>query len=353
MTPYLILALPRSRTFWLSRYLSYADRHCGHDESRYMRSIDDIKAFYKQANTGTVETNICQFWRLAVDLVPNLKVITIRRPVDEVLQSLEAQGFNLNSDLPRRIRYLDSKLNQVEKRVPGVLSLPYKSLLEETSCARLFEHCLDLPCDPNWFAIMNKMNLQIDMLSLMRYCTAYAPQLDKMAKIVKGYSISTMRSGLQHEIDGITIKEEPVENLIRDGDEAFREHSLAIGESPDYHLKFNRPLYRTLEENGCMQVLIARSNGRIFGYLVAIIMPAATDDVNKRQGIHTLFYADQSFKGLGMKLQRQSVELLKQKNVHEVIFRAGVRGDGDRTGILYKRMGAEDYGQMYRLNIKD
>ena len=63
-TPFLIYALPRSRTYWLSKFLSYGDWVCGHDQIRYFRTIDDIKGWLNLPATGSAETGIAEWWRV-------------------------------------------------------------------------------------------------------------------------------------------------------------------------------------------------------------------------------------------------------------------------------------------------
>ena len=69
--PFVVYALPRSRTFWLSRFLCYAEWNCGHDEIRHARSLDDVRAWFSQSYTGTVETAAAPWWRLIQRLRPD------------------------------------------------------------------------------------------------------------------------------------------------------------------------------------------------------------------------------------------------------------------------------------------
>lgn len=36
---FVVFSMPRSRSAWLARFLSYGDWHCGHDEIRHFRSL--------------------------------------------------------------------------------------------------------------------------------------------------------------------------------------------------------------------------------------------------------------------------------------------------------------------------
>jgi hypothetical protein len=52
-----------------------------------------------------------------------------------------------------------------------------------------------------------------------------------------------------------------------------------------------------------------------------------------------------------MKLQRASLAALRERGVDEVVMRAGHRGSGPRLGTIYRRLGAEEFGNLYRLEL--
>src|SRR5664279_2954834 len=124
MPPFVVLAMPRSRSYWLSRFLSAGGWHCGHDELRHMRSLDDVRSWLAQPLTGTVETAAGPFWRLLMDLAPDARVVVLRRPVAEVVDSLVRLGFE-RAPMVRIMTRLDAKLAQIAVRVPGCLSVSF------------------------------------------------------------------------------------------------------------------------------------------------------------------------------------------------------------------------------------
>ena len=73
------------------------------------------------------------------------------------------------------------------------------------------------------------------------------------------------------------------------------------------------------------------------------------DSVDGRSAVHTGFYASKEFPRLGMKLQLAANDRIWQRGVREIIMRVGVRGDGPRLGVLYRRLGAEPCGELHRL----
>lgn len=346
---FIVYGLPRSRSYWLSRFLSYGGWHCGHDELRRARSLDDVKTWFAQPHTGTVETAAAPWWRLVQEFRPDIRVAVVRRPLAEVVDSLAKLGFPPDNTAVFMARY-DRKLDQIERRVPGALSVSFADLATEAACARLFEHCLPFKHDPAWWAGMAPLNLQTDMAATIRYAHAYRGQTEKLRAVAARHSVAALHSRRAAPPDGITIAEESLDAYIEDCADLRRDHSVIIGEAPDYHLGLNFELMRRVESLGGMQTMIARCNGRAFGYLLTIIGPSF-DDAEVMSAHHTTFFADSAFPGLGMKLTRLANEALRAKGVGEIIFRAGVRGDGPRLGAFYRRLGAEDYGRLYRLPV--
>lgn len=349
--PFVIFALPRSRTYWLSRFLTYGNWQCGHDEVRFCRSMADIESWLAQPCTGTVETAAAPFWRLLLRLAPDVRIVTVRRPIAEVLRSLALGGLAFDvAEMTRVLRRLDRKLDQIERRIPGVLRVTYADLMREDVCARVFEHCLPYHHDSSWWDGMARQNLQISLPMFRRYCEAYMPQLEKLAKVAKHRSITTMIPE-PAEIDGVTFQQERFREFYRDAKDCFAEHLVQTEQSPDDHARKNLPALQELDDVGALQIITARSNGRMFGYLMSVVVPSL-DSPDLTVAEHTIFFASSAIRGLGMKLQREALKALRERDVDVVLFRAGHRGSGPRLGTFYRRLGAEEFGQMYRMELK-
>lgn len=342
---FLVLALPRSRTYWLSRFLSYAEWHCGHDELQHMRSLDDVQTWWTQPCIGTVETAAVPFWRL---FPPDIRIVTVRRPVAEVLASVVRAIPGCDPVAMHEIlRAADRKLDQIERRVRGVLSIQYEDLPHESTCAKVFEHCIPYAHDAAWWAAWNAQHVSGNLTAQVRYCQAYLPALQKLARAAKHRTLAGMTGPTPPE--GFTFEDELFERWYRDATPLFREHMAQTGQDIEDWSRKNIPLLRQLDAAGAMQIITARSNGRMFGYLMLIISPSL-DDPNAVTAQHLPVFA--SIPGLGMKLQRAAIEALQAKGVTEVFGRAGVRGDGPRLGIAYRRLGFEDAGHLYRLSLE-
>lgn len=351
---FIVYSLPRSRSAWFSRFLTYGQWVCGHEELRHMRSLDDVRAWCSQPCIGSAETAAAPWWRMLDRFAPRARVLVVRRPVAEVVESLmRLPGCTFDRErLTEAMWRQDRKLDQIAARAANVLSVDFHDLDKEEVCAAAFEHCLQYPHDHDHWARWAPLNVQCDMRAMMRHFEAYRPALERLAQQAKQQTIAAMARRRPVEADGLTFQVEPLEAWQRDGQALFAEHLVQVGETPgDWRCK-NWPLMARLEEAGVLQVMTARSNGRMFGYLMTLVTPSlASEDTTS--AFNTTFFASPDFPGLGMKLQRAAVKALRERGVDEVFMQAGLRGSGERIGAIYKRLGAENNGQMFRLNLTE
>ncbi len=351
VTPFIVLALPRSRTKWLAGFLSYGDWICGHDELLRMASLEDIATWFKQPDIGTVETAAAPFWRLLGRFAPGARVVTVRRPVEAVLDALVRQGVG-SETVEAMIRACDRKLDQIEARVPGVLSVRYAALGSEKGCARVFEHCLQQRHDSMWWSRWDSYRVSGDLRAQVRYAQAYLPRILKLARAARQRTLRDMERPVVSP-EGFTFEEEDIETWWRDSKPLIREHMIRTGQDVDDYKMKNEPMWRLLGQMGYTQVITARSNGKMFGYLVTVLGPSL-DAEGETEAMHLPFFvSDDCPSGLGMKMQRAAIERLRTKNVADLLARAGVRGSGPKLGVMYKRLGFEDFGTMHRLRLAE
>ena len=153
------------------------------------------------------------------------------------------------------------------------------------------------------------------------------------------------------EPEGITFQIEPFDIMYRDAEALFRSHMVATGQSIGDYAKKNLPLLRALEKVNGLQVMTARCNGRLAGYLLTVVSPTL-DEENIHIADHTTVFADPDFPGIGMKLQRAADAALTARGVVYALGRAGTRGSGPRLGTMFQRLGYEDFGHLYRRDLR-
>jgi hypothetical protein len=351
---FIVYALPRSRTKWLSEFLSYGDHQCAHEQARYARTPEDVANWFQQPNTGTVETSAAPFWRTVRDVAPDARVLVVRRPVEEVERSLlqldmSSVGEFIPDRLHQQLVRLDAKLDQIEARVPGVLSVRFADLAEEATCAKVFTHCLGYTFDRDWWKALAPLNLQCDLPAMLRFMLINRKALERLTAALKRQTLAALpRKPIPAE--GITFQSESCATWLRDGVHLFREHSIALGEAPDDYKRRNWEQMLTMDRIGAMQIITGRCNGRMFGYCVSFIGPA-TDDASKLSSFHISIYCSPDFAGMGMRLQKASIAGLRARGCSETFFRAGVLASGPKMSAMYRRLGAENIGQLYRLPL--
>ncbi len=353
---FIVLALPRSRTYWLSKFLSYGDYECGHEEARHLRSIEDARIWLNRSYAGSAETSISPWWRLIQKFRPDVRIVTVRRPVDQVVDSLmrldmgDVGSFDRDV-ISKAVLRLDAKLDQIERRMPNVLSVQYEDLSSEDVCASVFERCLPYRHDHEWWSALAPVNMQINMRSMMRYMAAYRQPLDTLIATAKHRSIADMVVRRPMDRDGVTFQQETFSDWERDGVKLFEEHCVDVGEHPDQWKTKNIPVMKKLYEAGLMQITTARCNGRMFGYLAAFLHPSL-ESRTMLTAVHTTFFVSKELPGLGLRLQRASAAALRQSGAGEIFLRQGIRGSGPKMGALYRRMGAQFDGELYRLQLE-
>lgn len=174
--PFAIVALPRSGTAWLSRALTGDGWTCHHQMAIQMRSAADVVDLFREPRTGTAETAIALGWRLLRRWVPGLRIMVVRRPVDECVASMlrvDVGGVArydpaiLRAGLLREARALDEL-----QREPDVLTVQFRDLWADESGAAIFRHCLGAPFNQERWAAFREVNIQADVRTMLHYYQA-------------------------------------------------------------------------------------------------------------------------------------------------------------------------------------
>ncbi len=152
--------------------------------------------------------------------------------------------------------------------------------------------------------------------------------------------------------NGFCFQQEPFDAWLGDAERLIDQHQARVDEVPGTWREKNIPLMRRLAAAGALHITTVRCNGRMFGYLMAVVSPTLYSAA-RVEAMHTAFYCSPDATGLGLKLQRASIDFLRSTGVTEVLFRAGTKGDGPRLGALFRRLGAVPSGDMYYLDLAE
>lgn len=138
-----------------------------------MRSMDDVRAFLASGNVGCAETAAAQGRHLIRHAIPAIREVVVLRPVHEVVNSLLSLDLSGVADydrilLQRNMEYGDRELRKIAKD-PNVLVVNYDDLVNEETCARIFEYCLPYGFDRAWWESLKDKNIQVNMKSIIAY----------------------------------------------------------------------------------------------------------------------------------------------------------------------------------------
>jgi GNAT superfamily N-acetyltransferase len=331
--PFIVYSLPRSRSFWTSRFLSYGRFDAYHDLPVSVDSIDELVHALERPNSGTVETGLSRAAPLLRQRLPQARVAVIRRPVMDSHRSASQAGW----DVP--VAYLEAeaaRLDAIASR-PGVLALDYADLDTETGAKRLFEHCLDRPFDRAWWLSLRDKNLQID--------------LDQRQRII-GSRIHAMTNLFNEIGQTVTIESEGFESFYRDGQALFDLHRTEAGPMDGLPFDPNIEMARALEAAGQLVVVTARCpNEGIVGYIVFLINPSF-ESRGVLLGYQNIFFVRRDKRGLGPQLHAHARAELQRRGVTQLVLRAGTRASGPKQAALFDRLGARYIGGLYSLSLE-
>ena len=108
--------------------------------------------------TGTCETGAVVGWKLVKTQWPFSKILVVKRPVAEIVQSCLAKGLTVDTNL------LEERAVMLEMlaRSIGVHSIDFADLNEVDCCKWVFEHLLEIEFDVKWWSELRNKNIQID-----------------------------------------------------------------------------------------------------------------------------------------------------------------------------------------------
>lgn len=157
--PFIVFGLPRSRTYWLSRFLSYGPWQCGHDVLGDFGSVEDLLTYFTTPYRGASETALVDYHHLIDMWSLYPKKVVVLRPIEEVRNALAKIGIDFGKALEKR-----QKLLQEVSEMEETLTVNFHDLSQEATCAKIFEHCLEIPHDRTWWQGLKDKNLQVDMI---------------------------------------------------------------------------------------------------------------------------------------------------------------------------------------------
>lgn len=160
MKTFFILSLPRSRTAWLSVFLTYENSYCFHEGLVECESVSALPRLFAATGKPVVGNSDCGnilFLDELRETFPDAKFVIVERPLAEVVDELHHMGLN-NFD-PETIEYAAHELT-LARRTLDALLIDYRDL-DENVCRHIWQHCIGTPFDESRWRMLDGLDIQI------------------------------------------------------------------------------------------------------------------------------------------------------------------------------------------------
>ena len=174
--PFLVFTAGRSRTAWLSAFLSYGQHKCYNEVAATFAGMNEVISFFNRGSIGSAETGAAQAWRLIKHFIPSVRFVVVTRSEDDIIASFARYEISKIArvdevKLRKTVAYTIRCLNQITE-AKGTLTVRFEDLENEDACRKVFEHCLPYEFDPKWWRKMNATNVQSNAAALVEYYQA-------------------------------------------------------------------------------------------------------------------------------------------------------------------------------------
>lgn len=342
--PFVIFALPRSRTFWLANFLNSDERPCWHDALVGCASTDEWFDFFGRGLAGTVETAGMLGAELIHWRMPSAKLVVLRRPIKQVIDSLhKAQVPFDEQELFRRAVLLDELAAK-----PFVETVEFKDLEDERQAEWLYSHCNGSPPVFGRYKRFASENLQIDMPARLKFL---AENQERVAGLKQDLAdrLEDMKG-----TSGVVIRQESYLTMGLEAEGLGALHFAEVNSDlmPQRKYALDHNTLRALYLQGTMRVFTLRRAGKLQGYITWNVFydPESQGLLTADQG--AWFVLPQA-KGLGLKLFKQSLDELRKLGVQVANPHHHLIGRGASLGKFFSRLGAVPAKQCYSLWIGD
>lgn len=161
---FIIYCLPRSRSAWIAHFLNYPfavpKQPVGHNVAPLCKSVEGfLDAYRKEGMWGSVELEGMIGWQIIRKELPDLRTVVVRRPLQESYNSLVMLGYKPNLT---GLAELNTMLDVIAEQ-PDVFSINMADLDAPVTCKWLFEYCLELEFDFEWWYQISQLNIQVNI----------------------------------------------------------------------------------------------------------------------------------------------------------------------------------------------
>ena len=157
INPFFIIGLPRTRSSWLSNFLTYKTSFCFHEAIRLCYKMEDMKDLFEcvnEPNVGDADCRLLFYTNDMLRLFPNAKWVLINRKIEDVDKSLEKR-YDFGDDKDKEHTREISRLINIFKKENKVLEFNFEDLDRKEVCKEIWEYCIkDTPFpEKRWYQL--------------------------------------------------------------------------------------------------------------------------------------------------------------------------------------------------------
>lgn len=346
MASFIIFSLPRSRTRWLSEYLSYG-RPVAHDLAIGCRSVEEFLARLDDVE-GSVETGAVIGYRLLRHLRPDVRQLTLTRPFRDILSSLTRAGFAHNrNELVERRALLEMAAQEAE------MTFTFDELNDAGTRQIIFEYLLDVSWDEDWDRRMVGTKVEVERGQRLKELEENREATEELKRDLAQLLLALPPQSSAAFNPEVEVGLEPFAQIWPEVSLLGARHSNEVGDDEWKELRpfsLDAPALQAAEEVGAFRVITARAAGLLIGYLTLQIY-RDPESVNKITADQGAWYVAPEFarRGIGVKLFDEAIRLLRENGVTYWFPHHRLLGRGDGVGKFLKSRGAIEIKHEYMM----
>ena len=194
VAPFIVYTAGRSRTAWLSEFLTYGRCRCLAEVGIRLRSMEDVRALYAIPGMGTAETAAAPMWQMIRHYVPGIRSVVVRRPLEDIIASFARITAIDEAKLRNIIAYENRCLDKISMQ-SDTLTVEFEDLHRREACAAIFEHCTPYKFDEEWWLAMKDRNIQSSVADIFSYYRDHRDGVEGFKRAAKRDMIALVRAG--------------------------------------------------------------------------------------------------------------------------------------------------------------
>jgi hypothetical protein len=162
----------------LAKLLTYPPVTTLHEPSLNFQNMGDLARLLDARDTGIVDSALTLRWRDVVRLRPDVRIMIVHRPRDEVIESA-CRAMEISKAMARlRLGLIETAIAEI-RDARATFDVPFQALFDRRTAAQVFWYCLDRTLPEHHWLRWKDTNVQIDPKVLQDNIAGNAESLNR------------------------------------------------------------------------------------------------------------------------------------------------------------------------------